>query len=91
MHGRGAWRDNVFVERIWRTVKYERVYLRADDTVHEAKEDMAHCVALGLAICFYVCEKLPLVHLEGQVKDKTHFRRLVSVPTWGYLLDSVVF
>ena len=29
MDGRGAWRDTVFVERLWRTVKYEEVYLRA--------------------------------------------------------------
>ena len=32
MDGKGAWRDNVFVERLWRTVKYEEVYLRAYDT-----------------------------------------------------------
>jgi transposase InsO family protein len=29
MDGRGAWRDNVFVERLWRTIKYEQIYLRA--------------------------------------------------------------
>ena len=28
MDGKGAWRDNVFVERLWRTIKYEEVYLR---------------------------------------------------------------
>ncbi len=33
MDGQGAWRDNVFVERLWRSVKYERVYLRAYDSV----------------------------------------------------------
>ena len=44
MDGRGAWRDNVFVERIWRSVKYERVYLRAYETVREAKEDIAHYI-----------------------------------------------
>ena len=32
MDGKGAWRDNVFVERLWRSVKYEEVYLRAYDT-----------------------------------------------------------
>jgi hypothetical protein len=36
MDGRGAWRDNVFVERLWRSVKYEEIYLRAYDTVAEA-------------------------------------------------------
>ena len=37
MDGRGSWRDNVFVERLWRSVKYEEVYLRAYDTVAEAR------------------------------------------------------
>ena len=41
MDGRGAWRDNVFVERLWRSVKYERVYLKAYDTVHAARTDIA--------------------------------------------------
>jgi putative transposase len=34
---KGAWRDNVFVERLWRSVKYEEVYLRAYDSVGEAR------------------------------------------------------
>ena len=37
MDGTGAWRDNVFVERLWRSVKYEEVYLRAYDSVPEAR------------------------------------------------------
>lgn len=41
MDGRGAWRDNVFVERLWRSVKYERVYLRAYDSVSAARADLA--------------------------------------------------
>jgi len=45
MDGRGAWRDNVFVERIWRTVKYERVYLRAYDSVSTARADIAQYIA----------------------------------------------
>lgn len=40
MDGRGAWRDNVFVERLWRSVKYERVYLRAYESVSHAKADI---------------------------------------------------
>ena len=40
MDGRGAWRDNVFVERIWRTIKYKRVYLRVYDSVNEARTDI---------------------------------------------------
>lgn len=41
MDGKGAWRDNVFVERLWRTVKYEEVYLRAYDSVSEARASIA--------------------------------------------------
>jgi putative transposase len=37
MDGKGAWRDNVFVERRWRSVKYEEAYLRAYDTAPEAR------------------------------------------------------
>ena len=40
MDGRGAWRDNVFVERLWRSVKYERVYLHAYDSVTEARQSI---------------------------------------------------
>jgi putative transposase len=41
MDGRGAWRDNVFVERLWRSVKYERLYLKAYDSVSAARADIA--------------------------------------------------
>ena len=36
MDGKGAWRDNIFVERLWRSIKYEEVYLRGYDSVSEA-------------------------------------------------------
>ncbi len=45
MDGRGAWRDNVFIERVWRSVKYERVYLRAYDSVGAARADIAQYFA----------------------------------------------
>ena len=45
MDGRGAWRDNVFVERLWRSVKYERVYLKAYDCVSAARADIADYLA----------------------------------------------
>lgn len=41
MDGRGAWRDNVFVERVWRSAKYERIYLKAYDGVAAARADIA--------------------------------------------------
>ena len=37
MDGRGSWRDNVFVERLWRSIKYEEVYLHAYEAVNQAK------------------------------------------------------
>ena len=40
MDGKGAWRDNVFVERLWRSVKYEEVYLRAYESVSEARNSI---------------------------------------------------
>jgi putative transposase len=42
MDGHGAWRDNVFVERVWRSVKYERVYLKVYDHVKAARQDIAN-------------------------------------------------
>jgi putative transposase len=45
MDGRGAWRDNVFVERLWRSVKYERIYLRAYESVAVARADIAQYIA----------------------------------------------
>ena len=47
MDGKGAWRDNVFVERLWRSVKYEEVYLRAYDSVGQAR------ASLGRYLDFY--------------------------------------
>jgi putative transposase len=40
MDGKGSWRDNVFVERLWRSVKYEEVYLHAYESVSQAKEGL---------------------------------------------------
>jgi len=47
MDGKGAWRDNVFVERLWRTVKYEEVHLRACARVSEAR------ASIGRYLDFY--------------------------------------
>jgi putative transposase len=45
MDGKGAWRDNVFVERIWRSVKYEEVYLKAYDSVAHARASLRRYLA----------------------------------------------
>lgn len=47
MDGRSAWRDNVVVERLWRSVKYEEVYLHAYGTVSEAR------ASIGRYLDFY--------------------------------------
>ena len=54
MDGKGAWRDNVFVERLWRSVKYEEVYLRAYDSVSEAR------TSIGRYLDFYNRSPTPL-------------------------------
>ena len=41
MDGKGCWRDNVFAERLWRSVKYEEVYLHAYDSVADARQGLA--------------------------------------------------
>ena len=66
MDGRGAWRDNVFVERLWRSVKYEEVYLRAYDTVAEARAGIARYLA------FYN-EHRPHSSLDGVTPDHAYF------------------
>jgi putative transposase len=62
MDGRGAWRDNVFVERLWRTVKYEEVYLRAYASVSEAR------ASIGRYLGFYNGTR-PHSSLGGQTPD----------------------
>ena len=44
MDGKGRWMDNVFIERLWRSLKYEEVYLKAYETVPEAKADIKECI-----------------------------------------------
>ena len=42
MDGKGRWMDNVFIERLWRSVKYEHVYLHAYENVEEARQQLAN-------------------------------------------------
>ena len=69
MDGRGAWRDNVFVERLWRSVKYEEVYLRAYDTASEAR------ASIGRYLDFYNCRR-PHSSLDGSTPDHAYFTPL---------------
>ena len=69
MDGRGAWRYNVFVERLWRSVKYEEVYLRAYDSVSEAR------ASIGRYFDFYNGRR-PHTSLDGSTPDQAYFNPL---------------
>jgi putative transposase len=69
MDGKGAWRDNVFVERIWRSVKYEEVYLRAYDSVAEARS------SIGRYLAFYN-SKRPHSSLDARTPDRAYLDHL---------------
>ena len=69
MDGRGAWRDNVFVERLWRSVKYEEVYLRAYDSVAEAR------ALLGRYLAFYNSIR-PHSSLDARTPDDAYFNHV---------------
>ena len=65
MDGKGCWRDNVFIERLWKSVKYEEVYLRAYESVSHARE------SLGRYFIFYNTRR-PHTALERQTPDKVY-------------------
>ena len=68
MDGKGSWRDNVFIERLWRSVKYEEVYLRAYDSVTDAR------ASLGRYLMFYNRER-PHSSLDRRTPDEAYFNR----------------
>ena len=72
MDGKGAWRDNVFVERFWRTIKYEEVYLHAYDSVAEARQ------SIGRYLAFYNARR-PHTALDQHTPDQAYFEPL---PLW---------
>ena len=77
MDGKGAWRDNVFVERLWRSVKYEEVYLRAYDSVGEAR------ASIGRYLDFYN-RKRPHSSLDARTPDQAYFDHLPQVAAACY-------
>jgi putative transposase len=72
MDGRGAWRDNVFVERLWRSVKYEEVYLRAYDSVSDAR------ASLGRYLDFYNRQR-PHSSLGARTPEQAYLDHLPQV------------
>jgi putative transposase len=69
MDGKGAWRDNVFVERFWRSVKYEEVYLYAYDDVPQAR------ASIGRYLEFYNTRR-PHTALDRRTPDQAYFNPL---------------
>ena len=73
MDGKGAWRDNVFVERIWKSVKYEEVYLHAYDTVPDAR------ASIGRYLNFYNTRR-PHSSLDRKTPDQAYFNQPPPIP-----------
>lgn len=69
MDGKGCWRDNVFVERLWKSVKYEEVYLRAYDSVSHARQ------SIGRYFQFYNTRR-PQTALDRKTPDRVYFQPL---------------
>ena len=68
MDGKGRWCDNVFVERFWRSIKYEEIYLHAYDSVSEARN------GIGQYIQFFN-NRRPHSSLQAQTPDQVYFNR----------------
>ncbi|UWR87807.1 IS3 family transposase [Phaeobacter inhibens] len=73
MEDKGAWRDNVFVERLWRTIKYEEIYLHAYESVSAARESLCRYLA------FYNSMS-PHSSLDGQTPDQAYLKPLRPIP-----------
>ena len=73
MDGKGAWRDNVFVERLWKSVKYEEVYLRAYASVSEAR------ASIGRYLDFFNTRR-PHQGLGRRTPDQAYCDALLPIP-----------
>ena len=69
MDGKGRWRDNVFVERVWKSIKYEEVYLHAYESVRDAR------TSIGKYLEFYNSIR-PHSSLKALTPDQVYFNRL---------------
>jgi len=72
MDGRGCWRDNVFVERLWKSIKYEEVYLHAYETVSAAK------AGIGRYLAFYNARR-PHSALDAMTPDEFYYQHLPAL------------
>jgi putative transposase len=69
MDGKGRWRDNVFVERLWRSVKYEEVYLHAYETATAARNGIARYMQ-------FFNTRRPHTALDRRTPDTVYFGSL---------------
>jgi putative transposase len=69
MDGRGRWMDNVFIERLWRSVKYEEVYLKAYESLPEARRELA-------AYFVFYNQRRKHQGLEGRTPDEVYWSTL---------------
>ena len=69
MDGKGRFKDNIFIERLWRTLKYERIYLKAYETGAELSKDLTTWFT-------WYNEKRKHSSLDKQTPDEAYYRRL---------------
>ena len=81
MDGKGRWMDNVFIERLWRSLKYECVYLHAFETGSELRDGVTRWVG------FYNADR-PLSSLAGRTPDEAYHQR-PPTPCPGHAPDTV--
>ncbi|CAA7626051.1 Mobile element protein (fragment) [Magnetospirillum sp. SS-4] len=81
MDGKGRWMDNVFIERLWRSLKYECVYLHAFETGSELRD------GLGIWIDFYNTRR-PHSSLAGRPPDEAYHQR-TPTPSPGHAPETV--
>jgi putative transposase len=74
MDGKGSWRDNVFIERVWRSVKYEEVYLKAYESVGQARQSITDYLS-------WYNQKRPHSSLSDQTPDEAYFAMLPAIAT----------
>jgi putative transposase len=74
MDGKGSWWDNVFIERLWRSVKYEEVYLKAYESVAHARKYIDHYLT-------WYNQQRPHSSLLDRIRDEAYFAMLPAMKT----------
>jgi putative transposase len=74
MDGKGSWRDNVFIERLWRSVKYEEVYLKAYESVGRTRKSIANYLT-------WYNQKRPHSSLSDKTPGEAYFAMLRAIKT----------